>query len=221
MLEVSKELDTRNVTEELQVNGQLLVETLKSFGVQTKILDISRGPAVTRYELQPAAGVKISKITNLADDIAMNLAASGVRIEAPIPGKAAVGIEVPNKNVGVVRMRDLVESNRFCSAPSKLTVALGRDISGQVTVADLAKMPHLLIAGSTGSGKSVCINSLIISLLYKATPDDVRFLMVDPKVVELGIYLSLIHICGTDIRQFQFIHLVNGVIIRFIFKGKR
>lgn len=132
--------------------------------------------------------MKISKITNLADDIAMNLAASGVRIEAPIPGKAAVGIEVPNKNVGVVRMRDLVESNRFCSAPSKLTVALGRDISGQVTVADLAKMPHLLIAGSTGSGKSVCINSLIISLLYKATPDEVRFLMVDPKVVELGIY---------------------------------
>ena len=194
MLEVSKELDTRNVTEELQVNGQLLVETLKSFGVQTKILDISRGPAVTRYELQPAAGVKISKITNLADDIAMNLAASGVRIEAPIPGKAAVGIEVPNKNVGVVRMRDLVESNRFCSAQSKLTVALGRDISGQVTVADLAKMPHLLIAGSTGSGKSVCINSLIISLLYKATPDEVRFLMVDPKVVELGIYNGIPHL---------------------------
>ncbi len=194
MLEVSKELDTRNVTEELQVNGQLLVETLKSFGVQTKILDISRGPAVTRYELQPAAGVKISKITNLADDIAMNLAASGVRIEAPIPGKAAVGIEVPNKNVGVVRMRDLIESNRFCSAKSKLTVALGRDISGQVTVADLAKMPHLLIAGSTGSGKSVCINSLIISLLYKATPDEVRFLMVDPKVVELGIYNGIPHL---------------------------
>ena len=124
----------------------------------------------------------------------MNLAASGVRIEAPIPGKAAVGIEVPNKNVGVVRMRDLVESNRFCSAPSKLTVALGRDISGQVTVADLAKMPHLLIAGSTGSGKSVCINSLIISLLYKATPDEVRFLMVDPKVVELGIYNGIPHL---------------------------
>ena len=138
--------------------------------------------------------MKISKITNLADDIAMNLAASGVRIEAPIPGKAAVGIEVPNKNVGVVRMRDLVESNRFCSAQSKLTVALGRDISGQVTVADLAKMPHLLIAGSTGSGKSVCINSLIISLLYKATPDEVRFLMVDPKVVELGIYNGIPHL---------------------------
>lgn len=194
MLEVSQEIDTRNVTEELQVNGQLLVETLKSFGVQTKILDICRGPAVTRYELQPAAGVKISKITNLADDIAMNLAASGVRIEAPIPGKAAVGIEVPNKNVGVVRMRDLVESNGFCGAKSKLTVALGRDISGQVTVADLARMPHLLIAGSTGSGKSVCINSLIISLLYKSTPDEVRFLMVDPKVVELGIYNGIPHL---------------------------
>lgn len=194
MLEASKELDTRNATRELQVNGQMLVETLKSFGVQTKILDISRGPAVTRYELQPAAGVKISKITNLADDIAMNLAASGVRIEAPIPGKAAVGIEVPNKQVGVVRMRDLVESNSFCAAKSKLTVALGRDISGKVTVADLAKMPHLLIAGSTGSGKSVCINSLIISLLYKATPDEVRFLMVDPKVVELGIYNGIPHL---------------------------
>ena len=194
MLEVSQKMDTRNVTEELQVNGHLLVETLKSFGVQTKILDISRGPAVTRYELQPAAGVKISKITNLADDIAMNLAASGVRIEAPIPGKAAVGIEVPNQSVDVVRMRDLIETNSFCGAKSRLTVALGRDISGQVTVADLARMPHLLIAGSTGSGKSVCINSLIISLLYKASPDEVRFLMIDPKVVELGVYNGIPHL---------------------------
>ena len=166
----------------------MLVETLKSFGVQTKILDISRGPAVTRYELQPAAGVKISKITNLADDIAMNLAASGVRIEAPIPGKAAVGIEVPNKKVSVVRMRELIESNTFVTSKSRLTVVLGRDIAGEIATADLAKMPHLLIAGSTGSGKSVCINSLIVSLLYKSTPDEVRFLMIDPKVVELGIY---------------------------------
>ena len=194
MLEFSKGLDEADVTEELQTNGQMLVDTLKSFGVQTKILDISRGPAVTRYELQPAAGVKISKITNLSDDIAMNLAASGVRIEAPIPGKAAVGIEVPNKNVSVVRMRDLIESNSFLTAKSKLTVALGRDIAGEVTVTDLAKMPHLLIAGSTGSGKSVCINSLIISLLYKATPEEVRFLMVDPKVVELGIYNGIPHL---------------------------
>ena len=149
---------------------------------------------MTRYELQPAAGVKISKITNLADDIALNLAASGVRIEAPIPGKAAVGIEVPNKVVNVVKMRELVESNSFRLAKSKLTVTLGRDIAGQVTLTDLAKMPHLLIAGFTGSGKSVCINSLIISLLYKSTPSEVRFLMVDPKVVELGIYNGIPHL---------------------------
>lgn len=188
MLETTKELSEQDVTEELKINGQMLVQTLKSFGVQTKIVDISRGPAVTRYELQPAAGVKISKITNLADDIAMNLAASGVRIEAPIPGKAAVGIEVPNKKVSIVRMRELVESNSFTAAKSRLTVVLGRDIAGAVATADLSKMPHLLIAGSTGSGKSVCINSFIVSLLYKSTPDEVRFLMIDPKVVELGIY---------------------------------
>ena len=188
MLETTKELNEQDVTEELKVNGQMLVETLKSFGVQTKIVDISRGPAVTRYELQPAAGVKISKITSLSDDIAMNLAAAGVRIEAPIPGKAAVGIEVPNKKVNIVRMRELIESNSFSTAKSRLTVVLGRDIAGGVATADLGKMPHLLIAGATGSGKSVCINSFIVSLLYKSTPDEVRFLMIDPKVVELGIY---------------------------------
>lgn len=188
MLERSKAEDEGEIAHELQTNGRMLVEALKSFGVQTKILDISRGPAVTRYELQPAAGVKISKITNLADDIAMNLAASGVRIEAPIPGKAAVGIEVPNKRVSVVRMRELIESNTFATSKSRLTVVLGRDIAGEIATADLGKMPHLLIAGSTGSGKSVCINSLIVSLLYKSTPDEVRFLMIDPKVVELGIY---------------------------------
>ena len=194
MLEVGQRLNPALETEELQTNGQILVETLKSFGVQTKILDICRGPSVTRYELQPAAGVKISKITSLADDLAMNLAAIGVRIEAPIPGKAAVGIEVPNKTKSVVRMRELIESNSFISAKSKLTVALGRDIAGQVQVADLGKMPHMLIAGTTGSGKSVCINSLIVSLLYKASPDDVRFLMIDPKVVELGIYNGVPHL---------------------------
>lgn len=194
MLEYSAGANQEDITAELQSSGNMLVSTLKSFGVQTKIVDISRGPAVTRYELQPAPGVKISKITNLSDDIAMNLAAAGVRIEAPIPGKAAVGIEVPNKNVNIVRMRDLVESNAFVSGKSKLTVALGRDIAGAVAIADLAKMPHLLIAGSTGSGKSVCINSLIVSLLYKSTPDEVRFLMVDPKVVELGIYNGIPHL---------------------------
>ena len=194
MLASSKKVDEKLETEELQTNGKMLVETLKSFGVQTKIMDICRGPAVTRYELQPAAGVKISKITNLADDLAMNLAATGVRIEAPIPGKAAVGIEVPNKTKSIVRMRELIESNSFVTSKSRLTVALGRDIAGQVTVADLSKMPHVLIAGTTGSGKSVCINSLIVSLLYKSGPDDVRFLMIDPKVVELGIYNGIPHL---------------------------
>lgn len=194
MLEVSKKQDTALETEELQTNAKLLVDTLKSFGVQTKILDICRGPSVTRYELQPAVGMKISKITNLSDDIAMNLAASGVRIEAPIPGKAAVGIEVPNKHRSVVRMRDLIESNSFASAKSRLTVVVGRDIAGQVVVADLAKMPHLLIAGTTGSGKSVCVNSFIISILYKATPKEVKFVMIDPKMVELPVYNGIPHL---------------------------
>ncbi len=194
LLEPSMAMDERASEAEKAHTGELLVNTLKSFGVQTKIIDISQGPAVTRYELQPSAGVKISKITNLADDIALNLAASGVRIEAPIPNKAAVGIEVPNKKVSVVKMRELIESTAFSTAKSKLTVALGRDIAGNVTLADLAKMPHTLIAGSTGSGKSVCINSIIISLLYKATPNEVKFLMVDPKVVELGIYNGIPHL---------------------------
>lgn len=188
MLETTKELSEQDIVSEIQTNGRRLVDTLKSFGVQTTFLGYSRGPAVTQYALQPAAGVKISKITNLSDDLSMNLATAGIRIEAPIPGKAAVGIEVPNKKTTIVRMRDLVESNSFTSSKSNLTVALGRDIAGDVAVADLAKMPHLLIAGATGSGKSVCINSMIISLLYKSTPEDVRFLMIDPKVVELGIY---------------------------------
>ncbi len=183
-----------DISSELNTNGRTLVETLNSFNVQTKIVDISRGPAVTRYELQPASGVKISKITTLADDIALNLAAAGVRIEAPIPGKAAVGVEIPNKVISIVGMRELISSNVFKSSKSKLTVVLGRDISGDVTIADLAKMPHLLIAGSTGSGKSVCINSFIISILYNAKPSEVRLLMIDPKVVELGIYNGIPHL---------------------------
>lgn len=188
MLETTKESSQQDIVSEIQTNGRRLVNTLNSFGVQTSFIGYSRGPAVTRYELQPASGVKISRITNLSDDISMNLATSGIRIEAPIPGKAAVGIEVPNKHNTVVRMRELVESNSFASAKSKLTVALGRDIAGEVAVADLSKMPHLLIAGATGSGKSVCINAMIISMLYKSMPEEVRFLMIDPKVVELGIY---------------------------------
>ena len=194
LLESGKKLSAAVETEELQTNGRKLVDTLKSFGVQTSIVDISRGPSVTRYELQPAPGVKISKITGLADDIALNLAAAGVRIEAPIPGKAAVGIEIPNKNKTVVKMRELIESNAFATSKSKLTMALGRDIGGQAQMADLGKMPHMLIAGTTGSGKSVCINSIIISLIYKSSPDDVRFLMIDPKVVELGVYNGIPHL---------------------------
>lgn len=194
LLEKSKNAKKDDIQNELKTSGQMLVDTLKSFNVSTKIIDISRGPAVTRYELQPAAGVKISKITNLADDISLNLAASGVRIEAPIPGKAAVGVEVPNKVVNVVRMRELISSHEFYNSNGKLTVILGRDIAGNVSIADLSKMPHLLIAGSTGSGKSVCINSFIISLLYKSSPDDVRLLMIDPKVVELGIYNGIPHL---------------------------
>lgn len=183
-----------NGVQELKINGEKLKKTLQDFHIPTRIVDISRGPAITRYELQPAAGVKISKITGLSDDIAMNLAASGVRIEAPIPGKAAVGIEIPNQTVSVVHTRSILESEEFKKAPSKLTIALGKDISGGVSVADIAKTPHLLIAGSTGSGKSVCINSIILSILYKASPDEVKLLMIDPKVVELGIYNGIPHL---------------------------
>ena len=194
MLKASSKADTDKEVNELQNRGQKLVDILKSFGVAVSIVGFSRGPSVTRYELKPEPGVKVSKITNLSDDIALNLAAAGVRIEAPIPGKAAVGIEVPNENKSIVKMRELIESNAFITAKSRLTVALGKDIAGQVKVADLAKMPHMLIAGTTGSGKSVCINSLIISLVYKSSPDDVKFLMVDPKVVELGIYNGIPHL---------------------------
>ncbi len=194
MLAISPQVDHAKETEELNTNGRILVDTLNSFGVSTKIMDICRGPSVTRYEIQPAPGVKISKITNLADDLALNLAATGVRIEAPIPGKAAVGIEVPNRERSTVRMRDLIQSNAFGTSKSKLSVALGRDIAGQPVVADLARMPHILIAGTTGSGKSVCTNSMIISMLYKASPDEVRFLMIDPKSVELTAYNGLPHL---------------------------
>ena len=186
--------DAQAASADLDSTATRLVDTLRSFGVETRIVDISRGPAVTRYELQPCAGVKISKITNLADDIALNLASAGVRIEAPIPNKAAVGIEVPNKNTCSVCVREVIESPTFANSKSKLTVALGRDIAGNVVVADIAKMPHGLIAGATGSGKSVCINSIIVSLLYKSTPDEVKLLLIDPKVVELGVYNGIPHL---------------------------
>jgi len=186
--------DSGDVTKELKENAERLVDTLKSFGVQTRVVDIARGPAITRYELQPNAGVKISRITGLADDIALSLASSGVRIEAPIPNKAAVGIEVPNKVISPVLLREVIDSPAFDEAQSRLSVALGKDIAGNLAVADLSRMPHLLIAGSTGSGKSVCINSFIVSLLYKATPDQVKLMMIDPKVVELGSYNGIPHL---------------------------
>ena len=194
LLKETRSGDAKALAAELDNTADHLVKTLRSFGVETRIVDISKGPTVTRYELQPCAGVKISKITNLADDIALNLAATGVRIEAPIPGKAAVGIEVPNKMSAVVGVREIIESPAFLSSKSKLTVAMGRDIGGNVVVADIGKMPHGLIAGATGSGKSVCINSIIMSLLYKASPDEVKLLMIDPKVVELGVYNGIPHL---------------------------
>ncbi len=194
LLNEPKYENAKSASADLDSTATRLVDTLRSFGVETRIVDISRGPAVTRYELQPCAGVKISKITNLADDIALNLASAGVRIEAPIPNKAAVGIEVPNKHTCSVCVREVIESPTFANSKSKLTVALGRDIAGNVVVADIAKMPHGLIAGATGSGKSVCINSIIISLLYKSNPDEVKLLLIDPKVVELGIYNGIPHL---------------------------
>ena len=171
-----------------------LVQTLQNFGVKVTITDISCGPSVTRYELQPEQGVKVSKIVSLSDDIKLNLAASDIRIEAPIPGKAAIGIEVPNKEPGSVHFRELIESDTFKNAPSAIAFAAGKDIAGKTIVADIAKMPHLLIAGATGSGKSVCINTIIMSILYKAHPDDVKLIMVDPKVVELSVYNGIPHL---------------------------
>ncbi|KXL52675.1 DNA translocase SpoIIIE [Anaerotignum neopropionicum] len=179
---------------EMLANARKLESTLKSFGVDAKVIQINRGPTVTRYELSPSQGVKVSKIVNLADDIALNLAASGIRIEAPIPGKAAVGIEVPNKETQSVYLRTVVDSDAFQNHTSKLAFALGEDIAGNPVITDIAKMPHLLIAGATGSGKSVCINTLITSILYKSDPKDVKLLLVDPKVVELSVYNGIPHL---------------------------
>ena len=171
-----------------------LQKTLYSFGVSAKVENVSVGPAITRYELKPAEGVRVSKIANLADDIALNLAAETIRIEAPIPGKQAVGIEVPNKEKEVVHFREILDSDEFRKNKSKLTVGLGKDVAGNVQLADIAKMPHVLIAGSTGSGKSVCINTIITSIIYNAKPSEVKFVMVDPKVVELSVYNGIPHL---------------------------
>ncbi len=185
---------TADISGELKENAQRLIETLRSFNVNATITDISRGPTVTRYELKPAAGVRISKITNLADDIALNLAATHVRIEAPIPGKAAVGIEVPNTVKNIVSMRELIDTPEFYEQRSLLSAGIGKDIAGNCVYCDIAKMPHLLVAGTTGSGKSVCMNSIITSILYRAKPDEVKFLMIDPKQVEFSKYANIPHL---------------------------
>lgn len=181
-------------TNKLKETALRLQQTLQTFGVKVTITDISQGPSVTRYEMQPEQGVKVSKIVGLADDIKLNLAATDIRIEAPIPGKAAVGIEVPNKENSAVALRDLLESEEFKKFPSNICFAVGKDIAGQVVVTDIAKMPHVLIAGATGSGKSVCINTIIMSILYKADPSDVKMIMIDPKVVELSVYNGIPHL---------------------------
>ena len=178
----------------LQETAEHLQQVMEDFGVNATVVNASRGPAVTRYEVQPAHGVKVSKILALADDIKLNLAVADVRIEAPIPGKAAVGIEVPNKENSTVMFRELVESKEFREHKSKIAFAVGKDIGGNIMVSDIAKMPHLLIAGATGSGKSVCINTLIMSILYKARPDEVKLIMIDPKVVELSAYNGIPHL---------------------------
>ncbi|NLL79147.1 MAG: DNA translocase FtsK [Clostridiales bacterium] len=194
LLHKSDKKGAGDTTRQLKETAAHLQQTLATFGVKVTVTDISQGPTVTRYELQPEPGVKVSKIVNLADDIKLNLAATDIRIEAPIPGKSAVGIEVPNKENAAVALRDLFESKEYKEFPSNIAFAVGKDIGGQTVVADIGKMPHMLIAGSTGSGKSVCINTIIMSILYKAHPDDVKLIMVDPKVVELSVYNGIPHL---------------------------
>ncbi|MBO4356370.1 MAG: DNA translocase FtsK, partial [Clostridia bacterium] len=194
LLKSDPNANTKDFSEELQANGVKLINALESFKVKAKITHISRGPTITRYEVLPDQGVRVRAIANLVDDIALNMETSGVRIEAPIPGKAAVGIEVPNQERETVFLKDLIDSPKFSQATSKVTAALGTDVAGDPIFMDLAKMPHLLIAGTTGSGKSVCINSIIVSLLYHAKPDEVKLILIDPKKVELGVYGSLPHL---------------------------
>ena len=182
------------VDQEMKEKAGILVDTLKSFGVTVRITGIFRGPSVTRYELQPAAGIKVSKITGLADDIALSLAAQGVRIEAPIPGKPAIGIEVPNSHKDTVSLREILESDSFRSSKSKLAFAVGRDIAGNAVIGDIARLPHMIIAGATGSGKSVCTNSIIMSILYHATPEEVKLILIDPKIVEFTVYEGIPHL---------------------------
>ncbi|MBQ8617479.1 MAG: DNA translocase FtsK, partial [Clostridia bacterium] len=183
-----------NTNAKIEAGSRKLLATLESFGVQAKLTHVTHGPAITRYELQPAPGVKVSRIVNLVDDIALNMASDGVRIEAPIPGKPAVGIEIPNDKIEMVSLRDVLESQEMMREKSPTAVALGKGISGAPVVADMAKMPHVLIAGATGSGKSVCINTIINSIIYRASPKEVRLILIDPKVVELSVYNGIPHL---------------------------
>lgn len=194
ILQLADNYDDGTSRKELLATAEKLRKTLYSFGVSAKVENVSVGPAITRYEIAPAPGVRVSKIANLADDIALSLEAETIRIEAPIPGKHAVGIEVPNKTKSIVSLREIIESDKFQDSKSKLTFALGKDVAGETIVTDISKMPHLLIAGSTGSGKSVCINTLIASVIYKAKPSEVKLLMIDPKIVELSIYNGIPHL---------------------------
>ena len=182
------------IQQELERNKRMLEETLKDFNVGVSMKDVQRGPSVTRYEVQPNAGVKVSKITGLSDDIALNLSAQSIRIEAPVPGKSVVGIEVPNRKKDVVKLRDILESDAFQTAKSQLAFAVGKDIAGNAIIGDIAKMPHLIIAGATGSGKSVCTNSIIMSILFHATPEQVRLILIDPKIVEFRVYEDIPHL---------------------------
>ncbi|MDQ7096100.1 DNA translocase FtsK [Desulfosporosinus sp. PR] len=204
LLHKSLKVKNPRLNKDLADNVRILEETLASFGVKVKVTQVTQGPAITRYEAQPAPGVKVSKITNLADDIALSLASADVRIEAPIPGKSVVGIEVPNKEIAMVHFREVLETPEFQGLANKLILCLGKDITGAPVIADLTRMPHLLIAGATGSGKSVCINTLIHSILFKARPDEVKFLLVDPKMVELANYNGIPHLIApvvTDPRK--------------------
>ena len=194
LLRKAQKNNSAKIHKEIQENAHILEKTLENFGVSARIVNTSQGPTVTRYELEPAPGVKVSRIVNLSDDISLKLAAPGIRIEAPIPGKAAIGIEVPNKDVSMVPLRDVLDTPEFQTAPSRMVVGLGKDIAGKPILTDLTKMPHLLVAGATGSGKSVCINTIITSILFKAAPEEVKLVLIDPKVVELSNYNGVPHL---------------------------
>ncbi len=194
LLDSPPPLEERKITDDLNASARILEETLRDFGIEVKVTAVERGPVITRYELEPAPGVKITRITSLSDDIALTMKAQSVRIEAPIPGKARVGVEVPNSSSALVYLKEILQTPEFQNAESKLALALGKDIGGTPVIANLGEMPHVLIAGTTGSGKTVCVNSIICSMLFNATPDEVRFLMVDPKMVELAMFNGLPHL---------------------------